>query len=365
MRSLRTLRGVMHRAPATNVALFACLHAAASTAAVQLLPAGDFAARDGRPGPGRKWKLGDADGQRLAQALNSRKTPLVIDYEHQTLNAETNGQPAPAAGWATQFEWRAGQGLFATDVQWTARAKQMIDAGEYRFISPVFLSRKSDDSIVEVWHAALVNFPALDGMAAVADRIAARFAAADPSQETTMNPLLQKLIAAIGVAADATEETALTAVAALKTRADEAESLRQKLTATEGEVSALKARHSGTEGEGLTAMKALQGEVSSLKAQLAARDMDEIVTAALKAGKLLPAQEKWARSLTVEGLKTYLETAPVVPALGGTQSGGQRPAGGGDDAQAIALKATAYIEEQAKVGRVVSAVEAVNHVRAA
>ena len=112
-------------------------------------------------------------------------------------------------------------------------------------------------------------------------------------------------------------------------------------------------------------MKALQGEVSSLKAQLAARDMDETVTAALKAGKLLPAQEKWARSLTVEGLKTYLETAPVVPALGGTQSGGNRPAGGADDAQAIALKATAYIDEQAKAGRLVTAVEAVNHVRAA
>lgn len=362
-----TLRGVMHRAPSPlAVALNACLLAAQVATAVQLLPAGTFAARDGRPGPGRQWKLPDDAGRALAARLNERKTPLLIDYEHQTLAAEANGQPAPAAGWASAFEWRDGAGLFAR-VEWTARARQMIEAGEYRFISPVFTSRKADDGVVELLHAALVNNPALDGMADVAERIAARFAAA--SLETpTMNPLLQKLLAAVGLKDDATEETALTAVAALKANADEVEVVRQELTAAEGEVSALKAKGATPDSATLSAMKTLQDEVSALRSAAATRELDEVVTTALKAGRLLPAQEKWARDLGTKdlaALKGYLDTAPAVQALAGQQSGGRSAAPAGGDAQAIALKAQAYIDEQAKAGRLVTSADAVRHVQSA
>ena len=36
-------------------------------------------------------------------ASNSDKLDLVIDYEHQTLFADKNGAPAPAAGWIKQL----------------------------------------------------------------------------------------------------------------------------------------------------------------------------------------------------------------------------------------------------------------------
>lgn len=56
-------RAASPRLPLVAVGIAACLYAAAAAREVQLLPAGEFAARDGRPGPGQKWRLDDAGGR--------------------------------------------------------------------------------------------------------------------------------------------------------------------------------------------------------------------------------------------------------------------------------------------------------------
>lgn len=107
----------------------------------QLLPVGPFKARDGRPFDvaSGHWQL---DGQ-IAAALIARAKALgqdiLIDYDHQTLKTDQNGQPAPAAGWynADEIEWREGQGLFIKP-RWTERAAALVAAKEYRFLSAVF-----------------------------------------------------------------------------------------------------------------------------------------------------------------------------------------------------------------------------------
>src|SRR5258708_27555760 len=78
---------------------------------IQLLPAGEFRAIDGRPAEVQAWKLDRATAERLIAEFNAKKNDLVIDYEHQTLHAEDNGKPAPAAGWIKALEWREGKGL--------------------------------------------------------------------------------------------------------------------------------------------------------------------------------------------------------------------------------------------------------------
>src|SRR5690606_17995947 len=100
-------------------AIAACVFELQANAAgeIQLLPAGAFRARDGRPEKIPHWFIdGDIAAAVIARAA-SRKTPLVIDYEHQTLLTEQNGQPAPAAGWFREMEWRDGAGLFALNVE--------------------------------------------------------------------------------------------------------------------------------------------------------------------------------------------------------------------------------------------------------
>jgi transposase-like protein len=60
---------------------------------------------------------------------------------------------------------------------------------------------------------------------------------------------------------------------------------------------------------------ALQSEVKTLKAQLAARQGDDLVAAALKAGKITPAQHDWAKDYAQrdpEGFTVFVAKAPVV-----------------------------------------------------
>ena len=97
----------------------------------------------------------------------------MIDYEHQTLNKATNGQPAPAAGWFKGLEWREGQGLFMVQIEWTERARAMISGGEYRYLSPVFGFDSQTGAVTYIHSVALTNDPALIGLADLAAATAA------------------------------------------------------------------------------------------------------------------------------------------------------------------------------------------------
>lgn len=136
---------------------------------IRLLPDGAFAARDGRPGTLtggnlNAWNLSGPGAEHVLDQWRRRETPLAIDYEHQSLNARHNGQPAPAAGWIESLRYEPGQGLFAS-IRWTEGAKAFIEQDEYRFISPVFSFNPQSGDVLELKGAALTNVPALDGLA--------------------------------------------------------------------------------------------------------------------------------------------------------------------------------------------------------
>lgn len=195
---------------------------------IQLLPDGAFSARDGRPGSLTDgalsvWTLSPAVASALLERWHGRTTPLVIDYEHQSLNTRQNGQPAPAAGWIESLGYTAGQGLFA-GVRWTDNAVAFIEQDEYRYISPVFSFDPQTGVVLELKGAALTNTPALDGLATVAtsedfgDVLRAAPSAPDatdtrpqgqhPKTEMHMT-LLERLKALLGLPETATEEDIL------------------------------------------------------------------------------------------------------------------------------------------------------------
>lgn len=145
----------------------------------RILPAGVFRAKDGRPAHLPGWKIDAEIAQRVIAASTS-VDELVIDYEHQTINAEKNGQPAPAAGWFRQMVWREGAGLFAVGVQWTDKARAMIAAREYRYISPVFPYNAVTGEVQKIVGLGLTNNPALPGLANLA---ALSAKPADPAQQ--------------------------------------------------------------------------------------------------------------------------------------------------------------------------------------
>ncbi|MFN5349939.1 MAG: phage protease [Polaromonas sp.] len=318
------------------IALLSLALALQAAADVQLLPAGEFVGRDGRPGNGLTWKLNDAQGQALAARLTAKhaKVQFNLDYEHQAMLADKNGQPAPASGWATSFEWRAGVGLFALNVQWTANAKRMIEGGEYKYISPVIVFDKTTGEVRDVLNASLVNIPSLDLNPVAEERMAAlnanfsdaQFLTTNP-EPTDMNPLLKALLAALNLPATeaTTEAQALGAVAALKASADKADGLTT-------EVATLKAAAGGnpdpTKFVALDKFTELNNEVAALKAAGVERTVDELITEARAAGKCSPVVEEVWRGIgkvDVAQLKALIDKTPANPALAGlSQTGGKQ-----------------------------------------
>lgn len=318
-------------------------------AVIQVLPAGEFRAYDGRPHDVDTWRMDAATARRLQNWMAARGRDLAVDYDHHILTTATTGQKALASGWIKRLEWREGEGLFGV-VDWTAAARSHIAAKEYRYISPVFTYDEQGYPLA-LLHVALTNDPALDGMdevrLAAASRAAAGIAlggalSSPPAQsikECNMDELLKALFALLGLADDASEEDALAALKkyadAAKTNADQVASLTADVTKKDQEVAALKANTGGTPDPAkfvpVAALSGLQAEVAALKAGERTREVDGMVAAALSAGKLTPALEAWARDLGKQDpkqLKAYLDQAPAIAALSGTQTGGRKPEAG-------------------------------------
>lgn len=74
----------------------------------------------------------------------------------------------------------------------------------------------------------------------------------------------------------------------------------------------------------------LQNQVAALTAEREADKGSELITAALSAGKLLPAQKEWAEGVLKQPggfafLSGFIENAQPVAALAGSQTGGKAP----------------------------------------
>lgn len=314
--------------------------APASGGEIQLTPAGLFKARDGRPTGIAGWQIDAATAARVIARAAARKTPFVADYEHQTLNSDKNGQPAPAAGWFHTLEWREGDGLYATDVAWTAKAKAHIEAGEYKFISPVFSYDQKTGEVLQLEMAALTNTPALDGMDAVA-ALANKFFTRSQEPTHEKDQPMKAIAVLLGLAEDASEAEINAAIVALKAKTTEHETTIAALTT---ETAALKTQSPDpAKFVPVETVTALQGQVAALTTRLNDTELEEVVQAALTSGKLLPAMEAWARELgkkDLAALKTYVEKNPAIAALNGNQTNGIAPGDQGDMLTSDALKIT-------------------------
>lgn len=293
---------------------------------IKLLPAGLFKAKDGRPNHLEGWLLNDALASQLISAANAQTDNYLIDYDHQTLYSKDNGQQAPAAGWFSKLEWRPDDGLYALEVEWTDKAKAAIEAKEYRYISPVIKSDPITGQVTSLLMAALVNYPAIDGLT---DLTAAQFNPESPllQDKSKMNEKLAKLL---GLDAGADDAAIIAAVKALKKSADSATTACSALTEQ------LNAPADPAKYVPVEAMQAMQSELSALSATVKTDNINKLIAPALADGRLLPAQKAWAESLgqsNIDALSAFLATAQPIAALQHTQTQGVAPAG--DDINAL------------------------------
>lgn len=322
--------------PLAALAVAACLFDAAGLAGeqaagapagrvlMQLTPASDFTPSDGRQMDVPAWRINAEIAQRVIARFNPAQ-PLVVDYEHQTLHAEANGQPAPAAGWIHALRWIEGRGLFG-EVELTARARQLVAEREYLYFSPVFEYDRQSGEVKRLFMGAITNNPALHGMQAVdlTAAASARFTSTVTPQENDVT-LLEKLLQALGLPAGSDEEAVLAAVAELVKPAKDG--------AGDGAAGATAAATAAVPDPSqyvpVAAVQQLQASVAALTASAREREVNDLVGPALADGRLLPALEAWARELgrkDVAALSAYLAKAQPIAALTGAQTGGQPPA---------------------------------------
>jgi len=166
---------------------------------IHLLPAGPVVETyDGR-GP---YRLTDPAKVVTASLQAATDRGAVLDENHSTDLAAPRGEPAPARGHFTDFEARA-DGIWGK-VDWTGAGKALMADRAYRRVSAVILHDERKN-VLAVVRASLVNKPNVKGLTAL-------------NQESEMD-LLARLIAALKLKADTSEDALVTAVTALQAEA--------------------------------------------------------------------------------------------------------------------------------------------------
>lgn len=309
----------------------------------QLLPVGPFKARDGRPFdvPGGHWQLDKSIATTLINRAKALGQDILIDYDHQTLKVDQNGQPAPAAGWynGDEIEWREGEGLFIKP-RWTERAAALVAAKEYRFLSAVF-PYDAQGRPLELRMTAITNDPGVVGMQALAALSAQLIQPGQPAtltKENSMNELLKKLLAKLGIelTGDPTDEQlqkALTELDSLQASAKKAPELEAALSAEKTALAALKAQTTSVQQGAqvdlaqfvpVATYNALVTQVAALTAQVDTTDAATLIKEARTAGKVVAAEEEYltayAAQKGVAALKALLEPRPAIAALTASQT---------------------------------------------
>lgn len=289
---------------------------------IKLLPLGTVKSQKGN------FIVDEESFESINSTFKKRGIDVVIDYEHQTLE----DVQAPAGGWIKELFLQ--DGAIAAKVEWTPKAQDYLKNKEYRYLSPVVLVRKNDQKAVVLHSAALTNTPAIDGMFAIVNSINI-----DEFEEGGKTMDLKKLAALLGLSEDATEEQIMQAI---KTTIGEVEKLKdeakkQEVEGDEGNTETvankvicgllgIDSKDAKTE-DVAAAIMALKNpanfvpvnEFNKLIERLDKKDGDELVTKALKAGKISAAQKDWAEEYALkdpEGFKKFVEKAPQAVPMG-------------------------------------------------
>lgn len=312
---------------------------------IQLLPYGKFRATDGRPTDVEAWYVTDTNGADVVALANSQKNPLPIDYEHQTLHSQQNGKEAPSAGWM-EYLYFNPQGIFA-DVRWTDKAAEYIKNGEYRYISAVF-AYDTNGYVRKIFHAALTNNPALDGMDEVMVAASVQLLNQQKEKPEMDKKLLAALCALFALKADASEAEITEKVTALSAAKGDSQvsllSVYAKLAEKEQSVAALTAQVGKPDPAKFVPVEqvaALQADFNKLKSSIDNDKKSALIEAALSQGKLAPALKEWAASLSIENLTGYLDKATPIAALAGGHQANEDPNKGNVVALSAAEQAAA------------------------
>jgi phage I-like protein len=289
---------------------------------IELLPAGDFAGRDGR-GP---FRLSNPAAVIAATSRLRLEAGLPIDYDHATDFAAPAGRPAPAAGWSLALEVR--DGALWGKVEWTAHGASAVVTHEYRYISPVF-EYSEDGEVQRLLRAALTKNPNLY-LKAISARDAGgvcnharqlrqeRGAAADreDQEDTVMNDLEAQVRELLGLGEEATADEIISEVRTLLLKGGREDS--DGVAEAEGGIAHSAAGETIADPARYVPIAQFESALTELNRMRAARARERAgfrVDAAMKAGKIVPAQREWAIAYCQANLHGFDEFVARQPAV--------------------------------------------------
>lgn len=305
----------------------------------QLLPAGRFRARDGRPFDVQDgWLMDGAIAARLIDGVRALGQDILIDYEHNQLRKDEGLSPdeLKAAGWfnADEMQWREGQGLYIKP-RWTPAALAFIANGEFGFLSAVFPYDTTTGAPTLLRMVALTNDPGATGMEKLAV-LAASFTDSRTQQheDFPMNEHLRQLLARLGITvaenAAVTDEQATAALSAfdlLKGKADKHDELDTRVTALSAEL--ITAKTAGgtpdlTKWVPVDTYNAVRQELAELTGKHSTVSLSAVLDEAVNDGRIFKSErayfEQVGGQIGVAALSAQLKTKQPIAALSALQT---------------------------------------------
>ena len=247
---------------------------------VHILPLGQIEGRDGR-----RFELSNPNV--VVDSFAANGADLPVDYEHQAENpvAKAAG-PIPAAGWIKGIKATA-HGVFAK-IEWTEKARAMIAAKEYRYISPVILYDRATKAIGGISGAGLVHRPNLHLSALSSQDTPA--ATPVPDQTKAVADMLDML----GLTAEATATEVILALLAKTAKAPAAAALPTQSAAA---MATAFATPDPTRYVELSAVQSVLDRATQERAQVTIDRIAGKISKAISEGFITPGMRKWAESL--------------------------------------------------------------------
>ena len=242
-----------------------------------------------------------------ALIANSKDNKIIpIDYNHASLNY--NAEDAKAAGWVLDL-FTKEDGLYAK-VEWTTKAKEYIENGEYRYISPEFGLDVTDEYGKEIqgpalFAAALTNRPFLKGMDALSLSIKN-----NKNKKESSNVKLTELVNTLGLSDKATESDVLEAI---KAQQETVKEISETLKCGEQEIndqlkSVLKAKEANE-----TELTKLSSKVETIQKEAKEQRFVKMFDDAVKEGKVAVAEKEGLQelfALSEEAVRKNIEARP-------------------------------------------------------
>lgn len=169
-----------------------------------------------------------------AEAKTQNFGGLLVDRDHFSLD---DTKPTEALGWDLEMRNRAG--IPEARIEWTAVGRPLVEGKVYKYFSSVYEPRDVErigERIVNgrtyqvvrplrLDRLALTNDPNNKGGKPISNR---QPADADPAEKQETKTPMKKLLAALGLAEDASEDSAVAALAQIKNRADSVAALQKE-----------------------------------------------------------------------------------------------------------------------------------------